>query len=152
MSSKKKERERRVSRRVCITLPIIYSASSPSIKDELRIRALTKDISARGLGFVASNKPRYPSMNLQIELPPKHQKDKYIRFTSRAGSPPDFINAKVKIVYSKPISKLHKDIFRTGVCFIELAKNDAALLRNLLIPKKKAKKKAKKKTKGKKKR
>ena len=111
------------------------------MKDELKIRALTKDISARGLGFVASNKPKTSSMNLQIELPPKHAKDKYIKFTKRAGSPPDFINAKVRIIYSKPISKLHKDIFRTGVCFLELAKNDAALLRDLLIPKKKKAKK-----------
>lgn len=145
MSSKKKKDERRVSRRVSTTLPIVYSISAPPLKDELKIRALTKDISARGLGFVASNKPKVPSMNLQIELPSKHPKDKYIRFTKRASSLPDFINAKVKIVYSRPISKLHKDIFRTGVCFIELAKNDAALLRDLLVPKRKKKKTKKKK-------
>lgn len=124
MKKNRKCVENRASHRVTVSLPVTYNITAHSFKEQLKIRAIAKDISARGIGFVSSHKPPTLVMNLQIELP---EKDKSLKF-SRAK----FINAKIKIVYSQPISKQHQDILRTGACFVELTKNDAALLRELL--------------------
>lgn len=124
MKGKKKNIERRASPRFDISLPIIYNMTIPPFKHKLKIRALTKDISAGGIGFVGSNKITSPIMNLQIGLPAKGRGAKSTKFR--------FISAKVRIVYSQPIAKGHKDILRTGACFVELSKNDMILLKKLL--------------------
>lgn len=116
--------ESRASHRFAVSLPVIYYISAPSFKEQLKIRAIAKDISARGIGFVGSHTPPSLVMNLQLELPAKDKSAKFRRAK--------FINAKVKIVYSQPISKQHQDILRTGACFVELTKNDAVLLKELL--------------------
>ncbi len=123
MKNKQKNVERRASRRFDISLPVTYNITIPPFKKQLKIRTIAKDISARGIGFVVSNKPPLV-MNLQIGFPPK---DKSVKSTKSK-----FINVKAHIVYSQPISKKHKDIFRTGVCFVELSENDVVLLRKFL--------------------
>jgi len=123
MKNKQKNVEKRVSRRFAISLPVTYNITIPPFKKQLKIRAITKDISTRGIGFVGSNKPPLV-MNLQIGFPPK---DKSVKSTKSK-----FINVKARITHSEPISKEHKDIFRTGVCFVELSKNDVVLLRKFL--------------------
>lgn len=124
MKNKQKNVEKRVSRRFDISLPITYNITIPPFKKQLKIRTIAKDISARGIGFVGSNKPPLLVMNLQIGFPPK---DKSVKSTKSK-----FINVKARIAYSQPISKEHKDIFRTGVCFVELSKKDVVLLRKFL--------------------
>jgi len=123
MKNKQNNVEKRASRRFAISLPITYNITIPPFKKQLKIRTIAKDISARGIGFVVSNKPPLV-MNLQIGFPPK---DKSVKSTKSK-----FINVKARITHSKPISKEHKDIFRTGVCFVELSKNDVVLLRKFL--------------------
>jgi len=123
MKNKQKNVEKRASRRFAISLPVTYNITMPPFKKQLKIKAITKDISARGIGFVVSNKPPLV-MNLQIGFPPK---DKSVKSTK-----PKFINVKARIAYSQPISKEHKDIFHTGVCFVELSKKDVVLLREFL--------------------
>lgn len=123
MKSKQKNVERRASRRFDISLPVTYNITIPPFKKQLKIRTIAKDISARGIGFVVSNKPPLV-MNLQIGFLPK---DKSVKSTK-----PKFISVKARIAYSQPISKKHKDIFHTGVCFVELSKNDVVLLRKFL--------------------
>ena len=124
MKNKQKNVEKRASRRFDISLPVTYNITIPPFKKQLKIRTIAKDISARGIGFVGSNKPPLLAMNLQIGFPPK---DKSVKSTK-----PKFINVKARIAYSQPISKEHKDIFRTGVCFVELSKKDVVLLRKFL--------------------
>lgn len=123
MKNKQKNVEKRASRRFAISLPVTYNITIPPFKKQLKIRAITKDISTRGIGFVGSNKPPLV-MNFQIGFPPK---DKSVKSTKAK-----FINVKARITYSKPISKEDKDIFRTGVCFVELSKKDVILLRKFL--------------------
>jgi len=124
MKNKQKNVEKRVSRRFAISLPVTYNITIPPFKKQLKIKAITKDISARGIGFVVSNKPPSLVMNLQIGFPPKNKSVK--------STKSKFINVKARITHSEPISKEHKDIFRTGVCFVELSKNDVVLLRKFL--------------------
>ncbi len=123
MKNKKKNIEKRTSRRFAISLPVTYNITIPPFKKRLKIRTITKDISARGIGFVGSNKPPLV-MNLRIGFPPKDKSVKSIK--------PKFINVKARVTHSEPISKEHKDIFRTGVCFVELSKKDVVLLRKFL--------------------
>lgn len=123
MKNKQKNIEKRASHRFAISLPITYNITIPPFKRRLKIRAVTKDISTRGIGFVVSNKPPLV-MNLQIGFPAKGKSGK--------STKPKFINVKARIAHSKPISKKHKDIFRTGVCFVELSKKDVILLRKFL--------------------
>jgi len=124
MKNKQKNVEKRASRRFAISLPVTYNITMPPFKEQLKIRTIAKDISARGIGFVGSNKPPLLVMNLQIGFPPK---DKSVKSTKSK-----FINVKARIAHTQPISKEHKDIFRTGVCFVELSKNDVVLLREFL--------------------
>jgi len=123
MKNKQKNVEKRASRRFAISLPVTYNITIPPFKKQLKIRTVAKDISERGIGFVVSNKPPLV-MNLQIGFPAK---DKSVKSTKSK-----FINVKARVTHSQPISKEHKDIFRTGVCFIELSKNDMVLLRKFL--------------------
>ncbi|MFC1698580.1 PilZ domain-containing protein [Candidatus Omnitrophota bacterium] len=124
MKRKKKYTENRGTRRFAVSLPVTYHTTIPPVKEQLKIRAQTKDISAEGLGFVGSHKPDPLVIDLQLELPRK----------SKRGKPtkPKTINAKVKIVYSRPVAKGHQDILSTGACFIDLRKKDARLLQKLL--------------------
>jgi hypothetical protein len=124
MKNKQKNAERRSSRRFAISLPITYNITIPPFKKQVKIRTIAKDVNARGIGFVVSNKPASSVMNLQIGFSPKAK--------SVESTKSKFIKVKARIVYSQPISKEHKDIFRTGVCFVELGKNDVVLLRELL--------------------
>jgi c-di-GMP-binding flagellar brake protein YcgR len=121
MKNKRRQVERRASARVDISLPITYNITIPPFRDKLKIKGVTKDVSARGISFVASNKAASSIMNLRIGLPIKDK-----------GVKSKFINAKVNIIYSQPIAKGHKDILLTGVCFVELAKKDLILLKRLL--------------------
>jgi len=124
MKNKEKKVERRASRRFAISLPVTYNITVPPFKKQLKIRTIAKDISTRGISFVGSNRPPSVVMNLQIGFPPK---DKSVKSTE-----PKFIKVKARIAHSEPISEEHKDIFRTGVCFVELSKNDVVLLREFL--------------------
>ncbi len=123
MKNKQKNVEKRASRRFAMSLPVIYNITIPPFKKQLKIKTITKDISTRGIGFVGSNKPPLV-MNLQIGFPPK---DKSVK-----SAKSKFVNVKAQVAYSQPISKEHKDIFRTGVCFVELSKKDVILLRKFL--------------------
>lgn len=123
MRNKKKDVERRASRRFSISLPVTYNVKIPPFEKQLKIKTIAKDISTRGIGFVSSNKPPLV-MNLQIGFPPG---DKSIKSTKSR-----FINVKAQVAYSRPISEEDKDIFRTGVCFVELSEKDVALLRKFL--------------------
>ena len=124
MKNRKKGMERRASARLDISLPITYNITIPPFKNKLKIRAVTKDISARGISFVASNKAVSSVMNLQIGLPVK---DKSAKSTKSK-----VINAKAKVVYSQPIAKGHKDILLTGVYFLQVNKRHVSLLKELL--------------------
>lgn len=124
MKKKPMHVERRKDPRFAISLPVSYKITVPPFKKQLKIKGTTKDISAGGAGIVASHMPTAPVMNLQIELPSIGKDAK--------TSKPNLITPKVRIGYSKPISKEHKDIYSTGVCFVEISKRDMVLLRKSL--------------------
>ena len=125
----KRNRERRVSPRFTISLPVTYNITVPPFKEKLKIRAQSKDISKCGIAFVASHTPSDIVMNLQIEVPPK---DKGASDKNKTRKSPRVIRAKVRVIHSLPVIKRPKDIFRTGAGFLKLSKSGLTLLKELL--------------------
>jgi len=137
----KRRTERRKSPRKEISLPLTYLITQEPFKKAARIRAVTKDMSKSGLAFISSNVPDTLTIGLNIQLPVKKRtKDTAKKGTKNKSK--KIIKTKARIVWSRPLSKRDKNIFTTGVCFLELNKADYTLLTNELekIEKKKRKK------------
>ena len=111
--------ERRIERRKFprkkISLPLTYLLTEEPFKKSVRIRARTKDISQGGLAFISGNQPNTLTVGLNIQLSPKKKSKKAIK-------------TKARIVWSKPVSNRDKNIFTTGVCFLQLTKREYSLL------------------------
>jgi len=128
----KRRTERRKFPRKEISLPLNYLITQEPFKKAARIRAITKNISKDGLAFISSNVPDTLTIGLNIQIPLKKGAKKKSKRT---------IKTKARIIWSRPLSKRDKNIFTTGVCFLELNKADYALLTKELEKSEKKKRK-----------
>ncbi len=111
----KRRTERRKFPRKKISLPLTYLLTEEPFKKSVQIRAMTKNISQGGLAFISGNQPNTLTVGLNIQLSSKKKSKKGIK-------------TKARIVWSKPVSTKDKNIFATGVCFLQLSKKDYSLL------------------------